>query len=61
MSTEVKHFRVTYNDIHNLIRTATPTIAEFNPDLLVAIGVLNLLHLSSNANVNINSLNLGGG
>ncbi|KIY70315.1 PRTase-like protein [Cylindrobasidium torrendii FP15055 ss-10] len=36
----VKHFRVSYNDIHNLIRKATPTIAkEFNPDLLVAIGI----------------------
>ncbi|KAF4593322.1 Hypoxanthine-guanine phosphoribosyltransferase [Pleurotus pulmonarius] len=39
MAEEVQHWRVTYNDIHNLIRKATPTIgAEFNPDLLVAIG-----------------------
>ncbi|KAF9045798.1 PRTase-like protein [Hymenopellis radicata] len=39
MATEVKHFRVTYNDIHNLIRKSTPKVAaEFNPDLLVAIG-----------------------
>ncbi|KAF8892110.1 hypothetical protein BD779DRAFT_1670455 [Infundibulicybe gibba] len=39
MSSEVKHWRVTYNEIHNLIRTSTPKIAaEFNPDLLVAIG-----------------------
>lgn len=39
MSPEVKHWRVTYNDIHNLIRSATPNIAShFNPDLLVAIG-----------------------
>jgi len=29
----------TYNDIHNLIRRATPKIAsEYNPDLLIAIG-----------------------
>ncbi|KDQ27018.1 hypothetical protein PLEOSDRAFT_1113316 [Pleurotus ostreatus PC15] len=39
MADEVQHWRVTYNDIHNLIRKATPSIgAEFNPDLLVAIG-----------------------
>jgi hypothetical protein len=36
---EVRHLRVTYNDIHNLIRNATPNIAtEFNPDLMIAIG-----------------------
>lgn len=36
----VQHFHVTYNDIHNLIRRATPRIAkEFTPDLLVAIGI----------------------
>lgn len=35
----VDHWHVTYNDIHNLIRQATPKIAaEFNPDLLIAIG-----------------------
>ncbi|KAJ3923050.1 hypothetical protein F5877DRAFT_87747 [Lentinula edodes] len=42
MSTEseVKHWHVTYNNIHNLIRKNTPKIAtEFNPDLLVAIGI----------------------
>ncbi|KAJ7115792.1 phosphoribosyltransferase-like protein [Mycena epipterygia] len=39
MSTDVEHLRVTYNDIHNLIRNSTPKIAkDFNPDLLVAIG-----------------------
>ncbi|THU99155.1 PRTase-like protein [Dendrothele bispora CBS 962.96] len=39
MADEVKHFHVTYNNIHNLIRKCTPKIgAEFNPDLLVAIG-----------------------
>jgi uncharacterized protein len=40
MSNEVKHWHVTYNDIHNLIRKCTPKIAsEFNPDLLLAIGM----------------------
>ncbi|EDR14107.1 uncharacterized protein LACBIDRAFT_244339 [Laccaria bicolor S238N-H82] len=39
MVDQVKHWHVTYNDIHNLIRQATPKIAaEFNPDLLIAIG-----------------------
>ncbi|KAF7294460.1 hypothetical protein MKEN_01438500 [Mycena kentingensis (nom. inval.)] len=38
-NSEVEHLRVTYNDIHNLIRKSTPNIArQFNPDLLVAIG-----------------------
>ncbi|KAK7030753.1 hypothetical protein R3P38DRAFT_3266485 [Favolaschia claudopus] len=34
----VQHLRVTYNDIHNLIRKSTPELAQYNPDLLVAIG-----------------------
>ncbi|KAG2011564.1 hypothetical protein CC2G_011666 [Coprinopsis cinerea AmutBmut pab1-1] len=39
MPEEIQHLRVTYNDIHNLIRKRTPQIAkEFNPDLLIAIG-----------------------
>ncbi|KAF8227518.1 PRTase-like protein [Tricholoma matsutake] len=39
MLTEVKHWHVTYNDMHNLIRSVTPEIAQkFNPDLLIAIG-----------------------
>lgn len=30
---------ITYNEIHNLVRSAVPQIArEFNPDLLIAIG-----------------------
>ncbi|KAE9400379.1 PRTase-like protein [Gymnopus androsaceus JB14] len=37
--TQVKHWHVTYNNIHNLIRRCTPKIAaEFTPDLMVAIG-----------------------
>ncbi|KAF8074815.1 hypothetical protein FPV67DRAFT_1665578 [Lyophyllum atratum] len=36
---DVQHWRVTYNDIHNLIRNVTPKIIkEFNPDLMIAIG-----------------------
>ncbi|PPQ65497.1 hypothetical protein CVT26_000137 [Gymnopilus dilepis] len=39
MANEIKYWHVTYNDIHNLIREVTPKIAaEFNPDLLIAIG-----------------------
>ncbi|KAJ3507973.1 hypothetical protein NLJ89_g6012 [Agrocybe chaxingu] len=39
MTDSVQHWRVSYNDIHNLIRKSTPTIAaQFNPDLLIAIG-----------------------
>ncbi|KAJ3745550.1 hypothetical protein DFH05DRAFT_1395815 [Lentinula detonsa] len=37
---QVKHWHVTYNNIHNLIRKNCPKIAvDFNPDLLVAIGM----------------------
>ncbi|KIK60302.1 hypothetical protein GYMLUDRAFT_43599 [Collybiopsis luxurians FD-317 M1] len=36
---QVKHLHVTYNNIHNLIRKCIPQIAaDFNPDLMVAIG-----------------------
>lgn len=39
MSEQVKHWHVTYNEIHNLIRKCTPRIVEqYNPDLLIAIG-----------------------
>ncbi|KAF9005895.1 hypothetical protein BDQ17DRAFT_1540532 [Cyathus striatus] len=39
MAEQVKHWHVTYNDIHNLIHSVTPNIAaQFNPDLLIAIG-----------------------
>lgn len=35
----VQHWHVTYNDIHNLLRSSTPKIAQsFNPDTLIAIG-----------------------
>lgn len=35
---EPEHLRVTYNDVHNLIRRSAEKIAEFKPDLLIAIG-----------------------
>ncbi|KAM5533856.1 hypothetical protein V8D89_012519 [Ganoderma adspersum] len=35
---EPEHFRVTYNDVHNLIRASAAKIAEFKPDMLIAIG-----------------------
>lgn len=39
---EIKHVYVTYNDIHNIIRNACPKIAaDFNPDLMIAIGTSN--------------------
>jgi hypothetical protein len=39
MSEQIKYWHVTYNDIHNLIRKVSPKIAaDFNPDLLIAIG-----------------------
>ena len=35
---EPEHIRATYNDIHKLIRASAERIAEFKPDLLIAIG-----------------------
>ncbi|KAI0924573.1 hypothetical protein AcW2_005426 [Taiwanofungus camphoratus] len=35
---EPEHVRSTYNDIHNLIRASAKKIAEFKPDMLIAIG-----------------------
>ncbi|KAI0820806.1 PRTase-like protein [Trametes gibbosa] len=32
-----EHNRVTYNDVHNLIRRSAEKIAEFKPDMLIAI------------------------
>jgi hypothetical protein len=34
----VAFYRYTYNDIHNIIKHALPTIAEFKPEILIAIG-----------------------
>jgi hypoxanthine phosphoribosyltransferase len=38
MATEVEHFRVTYNDVHNIIKKSAEKINEFKPDLVIAIG-----------------------
>lgn len=38
MAGEPQHFRVTYNEVHNLIKRSAKEIAEFKPDLMVAIG-----------------------
>ena len=51
MAEQIQHLHVTYNDIHNLIRQNTPKIArEFNPDLLIAIGLFGFWPLSASAN-----------
>ncbi|TBU30649.1 PRTase-like protein [Dichomitus squalens] len=34
---EPEHFGLTYNDVHNLIRASAAKIAEFKPDMLIAI------------------------
>lgn len=35
---EIQHLRATYNDIHKLIQQSAVKIAEFKPDLFIAIG-----------------------
>jgi hypothetical protein len=35
---EIQHLRATYNDIHKLIQGSAAKIAEFKPDLFIAIG-----------------------
>ncbi|GJE90980.1 phosphoribosyltransferase [Phanerochaete sordida] len=35
---EPEHLRMTYNDIHKLIRASAEKIADFKPDMLIAIG-----------------------
>jgi len=50
MATELEHFRVTYNEVHNIIKRSAEQISEFKPDLVIAIGRETLisyaLHLS---------------
>lgn len=59
--TEVVHVRATYNDIHKLIRNATPKIAEaFKPELLVAIGT-SRSSIGFSVTYSINQPDLGGG
>jgi hypoxanthine phosphoribosyltransferase len=35
---EPEHLRSTYNEIHNLIKASADKIAEFKPNMLIAIG-----------------------
>jgi hypothetical protein len=46
------HFAYTYNDVHNIIKSAAPKIAEFKPDMFIAIGehqnVINFILGSAN-------------
>ncbi|RDX54246.1 PRTase-like protein [Lentinus brumalis] len=36
---EPEHLRITYNEVHNLIRASAAKIAEWKPDMLIAIGI----------------------
>ncbi|KAI0295946.1 phosphoribosyltransferase-like protein [Russula brevipes] len=38
MASEPQHLPITYNEVHNLVRRSAKEIAEFNPNLIVAIG-----------------------
>ena len=38
-----EHFRTTYNEVHKLIRASAAKIAEYKPDIFIAIGALELL------------------
>ncbi|EIM86729.1 PRTase-like protein [Stereum hirsutum FP-91666 SS1] len=38
MGDEPVHTRVTYNDVHNLIKNSAKKIEEFKPDMFIAIG-----------------------
>jgi len=35
---DVQHVGATYNDIHNIIKASATKIAEFKPNMLIAIG-----------------------
>ncbi|KAI0255863.1 PRTase-like protein [Lactifluus subvellereus] len=37
MATEPKHFLVTYNEVHNIIKRSARKVEEFKPDLIIAI------------------------
>jgi hypothetical protein len=43
MAAEPEHFRITYNQVHNLIKRSAKEIAEFKPDILLAIGKHSIL------------------
>ena len=36
---EPEHVRATYNDIHDLIKASAQKIAEFKPNMIIAIGM----------------------
>ncbi len=38
MATELEHFRITYNQVHNIIKRSAEQINQFKPDLMIAIG-----------------------
>jgi len=38
MATEPEHIRVTYNDVHNIIKRSAEQVNQFKPDLVIAIG-----------------------
>ena len=44
---EVQHIRVTYNDVHNIIKAASEKIADWKPDLLIAIGEFSYVKFTS--------------
>ena len=44
---EPEHIRVTYNDVHKLIRTSAAKIADFKPDMFIAIGAFPSPHEAS--------------
>ena len=46
MATEPEHIRVTYNEVHNIIKKSAEQIKEFNPEILIAIGTGNLIFIA---------------
>jgi hypothetical protein len=52
--------RYTYNDVHNIIKDAAPRVAEFKPDMLIAIGMETFL-VGMLLALDLNRLSPGGG
>jgi hypothetical protein len=44
MGEEPKHIRATYNEIHEIIKNSSAEIAQWKPDMIIAIGELTLSH-----------------
>ena len=40
-----EHFRTTYNEVHKLIRSSAAKIADYKPDIFIAIGALSKMIL----------------